>query len=140
MTRPCQLSLPCRFFFIFDPMISIPYRTKIQNCSQIYRHKLTIQLCSGFPPWKLGREAWVEVYYQIVLMDMAEILEFHSIWYRDHLVKYRGVYVSQILFYFYFFIWKALIVTWVISKLSSKCLLAFFCLTTMHCMFYKHMQ
>ena len=39
---------------------------------------------------KLTQAAWAELDCQTVQSDLAIILDFHSVWYRDHLVQYRA--------------------------------------------------
>ncbi len=38
---------------------------------------------------RLTQAAWAELDCQTVQSDLAIILDFHSVWYRDHLVQYR---------------------------------------------------
>ena len=53
--------LPILLFIGPDDLYTIPYRMKIQNCSQIPLHSMTIQLCPCCPTRKSGKVAWAEV-------------------------------------------------------------------------------
>ena len=51
----------------------------------------TICASSAHVAWvkSLTQAAWAELDCQTVQSDLAIILDFHSVWYRDHLVQYR---------------------------------------------------
>ena len=64
---------------------------KIPNYSQIHLLKLIPCFCPELTlPGFSGRASWAEAGFQFVWMDLATILDFHSVWYRDVLVHPRA--------------------------------------------------
>ena len=86
--RPCHTLTDFALYWTRWSLYHTEWKSKI-----IAKSLCTVwQSNSAHAAWvkRLTQAAWAELDCQTVQSDLAIILDFHSVWYRDHLVQYRA--------------------------------------------------